>query len=170
VKAGRSAAVFAALLAAHEAGDHVVQTDAQAAGKVTSWRAMAGHVAGYHAAQVAALATADAALGLRLRASRVAVAVAVSAGTHALLDRRWPVRRIMEATGSAGFAHPRTTVYVQVDGLGRVVHVPDKSSGVPHEVAAHGPVPLNGPYLADQSLHKLVLWACSLIAVSGGER
>ena len=32
------------------------------------------------------------------------VVLTVSAGTHAFLDRRWPVRALLRATGSPGFA------------------------------------------------------------------
>lgn len=163
MKAGCSAAVFAAMLAAHEAGDHVLQTEAQALGKATSWRAMAGHVGSYHAAQLAALAVADAALGLRLRPSRVAAAVTLSASTHALLDRRWPVDAVVRV-----FGHPSTE-----PGSWRSGYF-DPPEHAHYTTGVSGPqttrVPLHGPYLTDQSLHKLVLWACSLIAVSGGQR
>jgi hypothetical protein len=149
-RAARFAAVLSTMHAAHNLADHVLQTDAQALGKAgpgaDGWRAMAGHVGSYHAAQVAALATADRTLGLGLRPGRVAVAVAFSAGTHAFLDRRWPVKRALELTGSPGFATgrfeiPRTTITA--------------------------PVPLHGPYLADQALHHACLWVAALIATGG---
>jgi hypothetical protein len=35
---------------------------------------------------------------------RALVALALSAGSHALIDRRWPVRRLLRAVGSPGFA------------------------------------------------------------------
>lgn len=138
-RGARFAAVLATTWAAHNVGDHIVQTDHQAAGKATSgaagWRAMAGHVSSYHAVQLAALLLADRLLGLRLRPTRVAAALVVSAGTHALPDRRWPVRRVLQRTGSPGFADLQA--------------------------------PLNGPYLADQALHHGALWVAALIA-SGG--
>jgi hypothetical protein len=165
-RAARFAAVLSTMHAAHNVADHVLQTDTQAIGKTEpglGWRSMAGHVGSYHATQVAALAVADRTLGLGLRPGRTAVAVAFSAATHAFLDRRWPVRRVLELTGSPGFARPRTVVGVPVDGNGRVLG----ATGVPTDVQAYGPVPLHGPYLADQALHHACLWVAALVA-SGG--
>lgn len=113
--ASRFAAVAATLTAAHHVGDYLLQTDHQAACKPAtedravvcsegeSWRSLAGHVASYHAAQVAGLLIANRALGLKLRPGRVAAGVAISAVTHAVIDRRWPVRQWMDNTGSAAF-------------------------------------------------------------------
>jgi hypothetical protein len=112
-KTARFAAVLATLHAAHNVGDHIAQTDHQALRKTdpAGWvRPMAGHVAGYHAVQVAALLTVDRVLGLGLSPARVAAAVAWSAGTHAVLDRRWPVRWVLRRTGSAGFAETVTPI------------------------------------------------------------
>ncbi|SIO86155.1 hypothetical protein [Nocardiopsis sp. JB363] len=113
--AARFSAVAATLTAMHHAGDYLFQTDHQATHKAgvadratecsedTSWRALAAHVASYHAAQAAGLLIANRFLGLRLQPSRVVAGVAVSAATHALIDRRWPVRWWMDHTGSSGF-------------------------------------------------------------------
>jgi hypothetical protein len=38
------------------------------------------------------------------RPGRGLVVLAVSAGSHAIIDRRWPVRALLRATGSPGFA------------------------------------------------------------------
>lgn len=111
----RFAAVAATLTAMHHVGDFVLQTDHQSARKPCaqdrltecsepeSWRALAAHVASYHAAQVAGLLIANRALGLKLRPGRVLAGVAISAATHAVIDRRWPVRWWMDNTGSAAF-------------------------------------------------------------------
>ncbi|KOX10181.1 DUF3307 domain-containing protein [Nocardiopsis sp. NRRL B-16309] len=114
--ATRFAAVAATLTAAHHVGDFLLQTDHQAACKpaasdrgdvvcseAESWRCLAGHVASYHAAQVVGLLVANRALGLKLRPGRVLAGVAVSAVTHAVIDRRWPVRWWMDNTGSHDF-------------------------------------------------------------------
>lgn len=113
--ASRFAAVAATLTAAHHVGDFLLQTDHQAARKPgpedravvcsepESWRSLAGHVASYHAAQVAGLLVVNRALGLKLHPSRVLAGVAVSAATHAAIDRRWPVRLWMDNTGSSAF-------------------------------------------------------------------
>jgi len=131
-------AVWAALHAGHQVGDHLAQTDHQAAGKAAAknWAGpMGGHVAGYTACQVAALAGLRLA-GVRLRPGPVAAALVLSAGTHAFIDRRWPVRWVLQHTGSPQFA----------------------------DLAGHG---LNGPYLADQALHTGVLYVAALIASRG---
>lgn len=101
-----------------------------------------------------ALADADRVLGLCLSRRRVAAALAVSAGTHALLDRRWPVRRVLEATRSPGFASGQFKVPA---GL-----APDDGLG-----GWDVPVPLHGPYLADQALHHGALWLAALVAAAG---
>jgi hypothetical protein len=42
--------------------------------------------------------------GMAGRPGRGLVVLAVSAGSHAIIDRRWPVRALLRATGSPGFA------------------------------------------------------------------
>lgn len=87
-----------AVLLAHALGDFVIQTDHQAAHKMHSWRAMAGHLTGYHVPMAAVvLWTFGASLS-----SLVFLLVSIS--THALFDRRWPVLRLMVATGSEPFS------------------------------------------------------------------
>jgi hypothetical protein len=157
-KAGRFAAVYAALRTMHDLGDHLVQTDRQAAGKASddeaTWvPAMTGHVVTYTAVQVTGLALVNRTLGLRLHPGAVTAAVALSASTHAFLDRRWPVRRAMELTRSPGFATGTAPVPVHHHG--------------PDDVQVLAPVPLNGPYLADQALHHGVLFFAAIVAVFG---
>lgn len=131
------AAVFAAMFAAHHLGDHVLQTDHQAANKAlpgwAGWSAMAGHVVSYHAAMVVAL-LALRVVDVRLSLAGCAAGLAFSAVTHAFLDRRWSVRWILEHTGSRAFAASIT--------------------------------PLHGGYLADQSLHVAALFVSALLVVS----
>ncbi|MCK9904101.1 DUF3307 domain-containing protein [Frankia sp. Cpl3] len=100
-------AVFIALFVGHHLGDHVAQTDWQAARKHGSgWaaaRAMTSHLLNYHLCIGAAL------LGLvlidvPLRPAGVAAALAWSFVTHAFIDRRWPVRRILQRGRSPRFA------------------------------------------------------------------
>ena len=129
-RAAAFGATLAALWAAHDLADHIVQTDHQAAHKATSCPAMAGHVGSYTAVQVAALAVLRP-MGVRPSWRRMAAGVAVSGGTHAFLDRRWPVAAILRHTGSPRFAELAT--------------------------------PINGPYLADQSLHHACLFVTALI-------
>mgnify|MGYP000943650341 CR=1 FL=1 len=160
-------AVYAALMAAHDLADHVIQTDHQAAGKADSWRAMAGHVGSYQAAQAVALAALRP-LGVRPAWWRLALASAWSAGTHALLDRRWPVRRVLELTGSRGFARgemtlPEALVLSERPLAGQAGAV----QGWVQE--HHAPAPLHGPYLADQALHHACLFVAARI-LAGGAR
>jgi uncharacterized protein DUF3307 len=97
-----TATVFLALLASHLLGDWVVQTDEQAANKTRAWGALLGHVARYHLVMGGLL------LIPVLRDSwplwRALLTLAVSAASHAFIDRRWPVRRLLVAVGSPGFA------------------------------------------------------------------
>lgn len=102
------AVVLPTILVAHSVADHVIQTDHQAAAKTSSWSAMAGHVGGYQLTQAAALAAVAVATGERLSWRRVLLGGAFSAASHAFLDRRWPVRRALRATGSPNFADMAT--------------------------------------------------------------
>lgn len=98
------------LLVAHEVGDHVVQTDHQAAGKTASIRAMAGHLLGYHLVVAATLLATAALLDLPLTFLGLSAGLAFSAATHAFLDLRWPVRAILRATRSPAFAEATSPV------------------------------------------------------------
>jgi hypothetical protein len=88
---------LAAVLVGHLIGDWIVQTDYQAANKTTSWKANQQHMLGYHIS-----------LGLfcmlAMPAVWVAVVILVSWATHSLIDRRWPVRRLMVLTRSGPFS------------------------------------------------------------------
>jgi hypothetical protein len=147
-RAARFGAVLAALHAAHDLGDHVVQTDHQAAHKSSDWRAMGSHITGYQITQAVALAALRP-LGVRPSWRRTLAGMAVSAATHAFLDRRWPVVWLLEHTGSREFAHP------VVESIGTQIDV-----GTVESLAT---LPLHGPYLADQSLHHVCLMAVAWI-------
>jgi hypothetical protein len=71
---------------------------------------MAGHLATYHAWAGGLLIGAFVLLGLPLTVPGLTAGLAFSAATHALLDRRWPVRAILRATGSPLFAEATTPV------------------------------------------------------------
>lgn len=153
-------AVLAALWAAHDVGDHVVQTDHQAAHKAKDWGAMASHVGGYHAVQVAVLAALRT-VGVRPPWWRLAAGVALSAATHALLDRRWPVVAVLRRTGCSGFASSNV-VRIQ-PGIVR----PGAIHGEQFAHIPEAPLPLHGPYLADQALHHACLLVAALVIASG---
>jgi hypothetical protein len=101
------AAAFAALYAAHQVADHWVQTQHQADTKgQPGWRgrlSCAAHVGTYTLTAAVALALLAAVTGLPLDPWKVAAGLAVSAISHYIADRRGPLRRLAELTGSARF-------------------------------------------------------------------
>jgi hypothetical protein len=141
-RAATFSVALGALLVGHQVGDHVVQTDRQAArkaepgryGRGAAVRAMAGHLAGYHVCLLATLLGSAAVLRLPLTAAGVVAAMVFSAVTHGFLDLRWPVRATLRAAGSPGFAQATT--------------------------------PVCGLYLADQALHRLALLVSALLLVA----
>lgn len=143
----RFAAAAIACDVVHDVMDHVVQTDAQARDKADVrdsryWAgAMIGHAGGQALAQGAALAVIESLTGRRSW-GRVLAAAAVVGTTHAFLDRRWPVVNLLRATGSENFAYP----VVRRRALDHIA--PNGAEGAP--------LPIHGPYLADQALHRLV--------------
>lgn len=117
------AAVFAVLMTGHTVADHVIgQTDRQAAGKGaptreqvasgvsprSGWGACLAHVGAYHLVLAGILTAAWLVMPLPLTWAGVAAGLSWSAVTHAVLDRRWPVRMILHATGSPEFAGMRS--------------------------------------------------------------
>lgn len=143
---------FAALFAAHQVGDHHVQSDRDAQAKGLPGRkgqaACARHVATYTATAVVALAAAHLATGTRPRYGRTAAGLAVSAVSHFVIDRRVLLARLAEATGKGRFyrlGQPRFGHYDDNPCLG------------------------TGAYALDQSAHVGFLFAAALI-ISGGDR
>lgn len=106
-----AAVAFAALYAGHQVGDHVIQTDADAAAKGAptgphlaagahpwaGWGACLRHVFSYSLAQLAALALAW--IVAPMNPAGVTAGLLVSASSHAVIDRRWIVRRLIELKG-----------------------------------------------------------------------
>ena len=95
------AAVFAALYAAHQVGDHWVQTQDQAVRKGLPGRAgrlaCTAHVATYTATAFVALALLNTIVGLPFRPPTMIAGLAISAVTHYIADRREPLRRMVHA-------------------------------------------------------------------------
>lgn len=89
---GVFAALFIALYAAHEVGDHWVQTHGQACAKAAAgWSgrlACARHVLGLTLTKAAAIVVTVGALDLPVSPLWVALALAVDAGSHYWADRR----------------------------------------------------------------------------------
>lgn len=103
------AAIAATLYAAHNLADHIFgQTDHQAAHKaepgLAGWRHIAGHIGLYHLVMAVMITVASLALHLPVTALGVTAGLLFSALTHAVLDRRWPVRWLLDHTASPNFA------------------------------------------------------------------
>ncbi|CAN3980468.1 transcriptional regulator [Kitasatospora purpeofusca] len=160
VRPVRFAVSYVLLRAAADVADHWIQTDHQAATKgqhdhnegqssAAGRRACAAHVASYTATQAAVLLAGTRLLGVRLRPAPVAAALALSAVTHYVADRREPVRRLAAATGKARF-------YT----LGTPAHPA-------HPVTADGsyaPTLGTGAYALDQAWHHAAETLAALIA------
>ncbi|MEV0385611.1 hypothetical protein [Nonomuraea sp. NPDC050643] len=111
-----AAVTFVALYAGHQIGDHVVQSNGTAVAKGfpgpeqlaagvspwTGWGACLRHVGTYTGTQAVALALVSLVAPVGL--TGCAVALVVSASTHAVIDRRWIVRRLVRAKGCQDWA------------------------------------------------------------------
>ncbi|GAA3561387.1 hypothetical protein GCM10022222_51450 [Amycolatopsis ultiminotia] len=113
------AASWAVVHVAHNLADHVTgQTDWQADNKGaptshqiaaganphTGWPANLAHVGQYHATLLLLGSLAWLVLPLHWSAWGITTALLWSAATHAFLDRRWPVRWLLDHIGKKGFA------------------------------------------------------------------
>jgi hypothetical protein len=148
--AGTFAATFVALYAAHEVGDHWIQTHHQACGKAApGWTGRllcARHVATLTLVKAAALGLATMALALPLNPYAVAAALAVDAISHYWADRRTTLQRF-------------------ADWLGRTL-VPGKGEFARFGDGAAAPTG-TGAYALDQSWHIGFLFLSALIATLG---
>ena len=139
------AAVFVALFVAHQVADHWIQTQHQAdakghpgpAGRI----ACAAHVATYTLTALAAVLALPLFLGLALSPGRVAAGLLTSAVTHYIADRRTPLRRLAELTGSTRFY----------------------ALGAPRPGRDDNPSLGTGSYALDQSFHYLFLFVAALV-------
>lgn len=109
-------AVCAAILyASHQLADHVFgQTDKQSARKADKtrggWVALGWHVLAYHLVMVAMLAITLPLLHVNVHLWALAAGIGFSALSHGFLDRRWPVRWVLEHTGSRPFSRMTTPI------------------------------------------------------------
>lgn len=94
---GYACNILALVIAGHLIGDWIVQTDKQAAAKASSWLANQRHMATYHATLILIV-------GPVWHSWSAVATLAVSWATHSFIDRRWPVRVLMERTGSKPFS------------------------------------------------------------------
>lgn len=139
------AAAFVALFAAHQVADHWVQTERQARDKgLPGWRgrlACLGHVATYTLTAAVFLAAMAWRCDLHLPPGRLGLALAVSAVTHYVADRRTPLRRLAALAGHRDFYR-----------LGACRNGRDDNPSLG-----------TGAYALDQSFHYLWLFVAALI-------
>lgn len=146
--AGDFGAVFAALWVAHQVADHWVQTDAQAAAKGRpGWAgrfACTLHVGSYTGTAVVFLLPTLLLLGVHAAPWRVRLGLLVSAVTHWVIDRRWPLVWLAERTGSRQFVR---------------MGAPREGHDDQHHLGT-------GAYALDQSAHYAFLFIAALVAVA----
>jgi hypothetical protein len=117
--------MIAAVLIGHLVGDWIVQTDYQARTKVMGWPegfiAMMEHMNSYHLTLLASIFLFG---GLDIGNDwgdywRALILISVSFLTHAFIDRRWPVVRLMRLTQSQDFSEQMWGVMV----VDQVLHI-----------------------------------------------
>ncbi|MDI9836237.1 DUF3307 domain-containing protein [Streptomyces sp. KAU_LT] len=143
--AARTAVVHAALQAAHEIGDYLVQRDTDATTKGHPGHqgraACARHCLTYTATQALALYAANQLLHLRLRPGRAVAGLALSGLTHYAIDR---------CAGHWADTGPDTPALV------RAVHATGKRTWLQRDPGA--------PALLDQALHKGCIALAAVLA------
>lgn len=113
-----SAILFAVFIGvaipAHQLADHVLQTDKMANNKAKTtragWSYLLQHVYIYHMIMFAMLLITAVALNLPVTLLGVFFSLLFSAVTHTVLDKRWPVKWILQKTGSSNFAEIQTPI------------------------------------------------------------
>lgn len=123
-----SAILFAVFIGvaicAHQVADHVFSSDRQAENKAkpgrVGWSYLLQHVYIYHVTMFLMLLVTAVVLNLPVTILGVFASIMFSALTHAILDRRWPVKWILDHTGSTNFAKMQTPyngMYLADQGL-----------------------------------------------------
>ncbi len=100
---------------AHEFADHIAgQTDKIAANKVRSgrvgWSHILQHVFAYHVVMAFMLLAVIAIFNLPVSLLGFISAIVFSAATHGFIDRRWPVKWLLDKTGSPRFAEMQSPI------------------------------------------------------------
>jgi hypothetical protein len=143
-------AVFAVLFAAHQVGDHWVQTHRQATCKGgRDWAgrlACTGHVVTLTAVKAGFLAVACAVLDLHVAPAAVAAGLAVDAVSHWWADRRFTLAALAARLGKGGFY----------------------ALGAPRLGRDDNPTLGTGAYALDQSWHVGWLFVTALLIAAGG--
>jgi hypothetical protein len=150
MSAARFAAAYAALHGSHVVADHIVQSDGEACDKalpgLKGHAACGRHVASYTATQLLTLMAVNRVTGARLRPSRIAAGLALSAVSHYVIDRRVLLRKFADATGNARFYR----------------------LGAPRPGKDDNPTLGTGAYALDQAAHTGFLFLAALI-IGGGD-
>ncbi|WP_069751619.1 DUF3307 domain-containing protein [Streptomyces sp. EN16] len=114
------ATLFILLYVAHLLADYPGQTDRQAKHKAdcgaAGWRANLAHAGVHLAVSGLALAAGRIALGLDLDFLPAAAALLWITGSHAFIDRRWPVARWMRFARQTGWAQNGGAAHVDQAG------------------------------------------------------
>jgi hypothetical protein len=110
------AVVLSTMYASHQVADHVFgQTDKQAVNKAlpgrAGWSALLGHVFSYHVIMLVMLLITLAVFSLPVTLTGVIFGLGFSVVSHAFLDRRWPVKWILEHIGCSDFAKLETPIW-----------------------------------------------------------
>lgn len=107
--------LFDKLLVAHLVGDFLLQTEWQALNKQTNYRALFSHIAVYAVVLLGVLISV-----FGYKNIMVYLAVVMLAGSHALIDRGWPVVRFMKAFRLIVKRKPERWLVIAVD---QVIHI-----------------------------------------------
>jgi hypothetical protein len=149
VTAAVFASVFAALYAAHQVGDHWIQSGRQAARKGSRGRAgraaCAAHVATLTATKTLFVAAAALTLRLPWHPAWLAAGLAVDAASHYWADRRYTLAALAGRLGKTGFYQ----------------------LGAPRPRMDDNPTLGTGAYALDQSWHVGWLFVAALIVAAG---
>ncbi|MER5613286.1 DUF3307 domain-containing protein [Streptomyces sp. NPDC002215] len=125
------ASLFILLYIAHLLADYPFQTDHQAGCKANhgaaGWRANLTHAGTHLLISAVMLAVGILALDLQIGLLPAAIGLFWIAGTHSIIDRRWPVARWMAFARQAGWAqhggaaHVDQTAHVAAIGIAALV-------------------------------------------------
>lgn len=146
------AAVFVALYAGHQVGDHWVQTGCQAATKgAAGWpgrNACTKHVATLTATKLALLLLTVVVLDIHVTVLGLVLGLGTDAVTHWWADRRSTLKALAKATGKGEFY---------------TLGTPDHEDHPVSRYGRYAPTLGTGAYALDQSFHVFWLFVASLI-------
>lgn len=104
--------MYIPVLIGHLIGDWIIQTDWQAENKTKNWKAMQQHMVGYNLCMFSLCVP-----YMPLRS--ILILIMVSWTTHSILDRRWPIKRLLELSRSKDFSETTWGVLI----VDQIVHI-----------------------------------------------